>query len=621
MIRRAALAGCLALLCLPAGAAALELDPVELEGFIDGAVGLQLQQGPIAGAVVSVVAGGRVVLAKGYGLTDLDRGQAVEASTTLFRPGSISKLITWTAVMQLVEEGKLDLDSDVNVYLEGVEVPATFPEPITLKHLMTHTPGFEDRVIGLFSRDPDDLLPLRELMRLQMPARVRPPGQIAAYSNHGTALAGLIVEQVSGVPFQTYVERRIFEPLGMRDSTFAQPLPPRLASRMSGGYALVGGALVARPFELVPAAPAGGMSSTATDMARFMLAQLGDGALGDARILQAATARRMRERLHAHDPQVNGMAHGFIELDMNGQRVVGHLGDTAYFHSVLALLPEQGLGFFASYNSATGSRSAIGLMRLLIGHLFPQAAPLRPVPPAGSAQRMQEVAGVYAMSRVPETSHAKVFQLALVVPVEHDGDALVLSDPLFGVRRFVEVEPWVFRELHGRDEIRFQRDAGGKVTRMLVANLPIMTFERLGTWSTPAVQVALGGGLLVLLASCLVVWPLGVLRGAARAWSPRGRLARAAGVATALLYVGFVACFAAGVSDFEALMFGEAPLVAVSFGFSLAAALSTPLLVAGAWSVWRDPLERRASRGYYGLVVLAALGWTLWLGHWNLIGP
>ena len=149
------------------------------------------------------------MLAKGYGEDDRARHRAVEARRTLFRVGSVSKLFIWTAVMQLVERGKVDLDADVNRYLEGVEVPATFKEPVTLAHLMTHTAGFEDHVLGLFAHDATAVRPLRDLLAAELPARVRAPGVVAAYSNHGAALAMLVVEQVSGMPWTEYVETQI----------------------------------------------------------------------------------------------------------------------------------------------------------------------------------------------------------------------------------------------------------------------------------------------------------------------------------------------------------------------------------------------------------------------------
>ena len=328
------------------------LDPAGVEAFVDGFMTAYLEEAGAVGGVVAIVENGHIVLAKGYGEDDRARNREVEARRTLFRVGSVSKLFVWTAVMQLVERGKVDLDADVNRYLEGVEVPATFKEPVTLAHLMTHTAGFEDHVLGLFAHDANAVRPLRELLAAELPGRVRAPGAVAAYSNHGAALAMLVVEQVSGMPWTEYVETQILGPLGMKRTTFRQPVPEALRDDVSIGYRNPGGEPEAADFEYVPLAPAGAMSSTATDMARFMLAHLGSGQLGDARILSQAAARRMHRTLHRHDPAVPGMAHGFIESDRNGRRVIGHGGDTLWFHTALELYPEQGIGIFASFNTA-----------------------------------------------------------------------------------------------------------------------------------------------------------------------------------------------------------------------------------------------------------------------------
>src|SRR5262249_33670254 len=185
----------------------------------------------------------------------------VDPERTMFRIGSISKLFTWTAVMQQVEEGKLDLDADVNKYLKDVAIPATFDQPITLKHLMTHTPGFDDYVIGLFAHTADGVRPLAALLREQMPKRVRPPGVIASYSNHGTALAGLAVVGVAGMPWEDYVEQRIVQPLSMAHTLVRQPAADKLPDDLSKGYKWEDGRFQVKDFEYVPLAPAGCIST------------------------------------------------------------------------------------------------------------------------------------------------------------------------------------------------------------------------------------------------------------------------------------------------------------------------------------------------------------------------
>src|SRR6266516_4771568 len=209
-------------------------DPREVEAFLDGVIGKEMQVDHIPGAAVSVVKDGRLLFTKGYGSADLQAGKPVNAQTTLFRIGSVSKLFTATAVLQLAEQCKLSLYADVNTYLKAFHLPATYPEPITLADLLTHTDGVEGRDTGLqAAHSASDLEPLGQVLAQHLPARVRPPGELTAYSNYGYTLAGYIVEQVSGMPFAQYVEQHLFQRLGMRESTFRQPVEARLSADLS----------------------------------------------------------------------------------------------------------------------------------------------------------------------------------------------------------------------------------------------------------------------------------------------------------------------------------------------------------------------------------------------------
>lgn len=207
-------------------------DPAELEAFLDELLERQMEEHHIAGAAVSVVKDGELFFAKGYGYADIENGFPVDPEQTIFRIGSVTKLFTWTAVMQLVEQGKLDLDADINTYLD-FHIPDTYPAPITLKHLLTHTSGFEDLFFEVLASDADKMAPAREWLVSHMPARVRPPGDVAAYSNYGTSLAGYIVARVSGRPYEQYIQEQILNPLGMVHSTAQSPIPPDLRAQAS----------------------------------------------------------------------------------------------------------------------------------------------------------------------------------------------------------------------------------------------------------------------------------------------------------------------------------------------------------------------------------------------------
>lgn len=208
-----------------------------LEVFVDGVMETQFKLLDISAMTVSIVKDGEVIFAKGYGMQNREEGIPVMPDASLFRIGSTSKLFTWTAVMQQYERGNLDLDADVNQYLTGFQIPATFDEPITLEHILTHTAGFEDGGLGyLITHNAEDAATIEEFAAKYIPARVNKPGDYSSYSNYATALAGYIVQNVSGIPFDEYIERNILEPLGMNNTTFREPLPERLAGDMTVGY-------------------------------------------------------------------------------------------------------------------------------------------------------------------------------------------------------------------------------------------------------------------------------------------------------------------------------------------------------------------------------------------------
>ena len=308
------------------GAHALTADDVNswLDGFIPYAIG----KGDIPGAVVVVVKDGQILTSRGYGYADVSKRKKVDPATTLFRPGSVSKLFTWTAVMQQVELGKIDLNADVNKYID-FKIPPYHGQPITVLNLMTHTPGFEEAVKDLITLDQKDYVPFDTLLKRWVPKRIYAPGTTPAYSNYGASLAGYIVQRVSGEPFDGYVARHIFAPLGMQHATFTQPLPTNLKPLMSEGY--VSGKDKPYGYEFVSAAPAGSLAASGEDMGRFMIAHLQNGQYNGNRILQPATAQLMHAQANLPFPHLDGMAHGFYETNINGMRVIAHGGDTEAF--------------------------------------------------------------------------------------------------------------------------------------------------------------------------------------------------------------------------------------------------------------------------------------------------
>ena len=344
----------------------------------------------LAGIMAVLVKDGQMLFQKGYGYSDLERQSPVDPAKTLFRIGSVTKLFTWTAILQLYEQGKLDLDADINRYLD-FQIPDTFSEPITLKHLISHTAGFEQRAYEALTLTSNQTPPLGKFLATHLPARVYPPGQVSVYSDYGVDLAGYILERVSGMPYADYIEANILAPLQMTHTTSRQPLPAHLAAEMSTGYRSTPNGLQPIDFGLMNAQPSGAISSTAQDMARFMIAHLQGGSLcpddrGNVNnpcgsILQAATEQLMQSGLWAPDPRMAGYTYGFMELHLNGQRILHQGGDAGGFHNLLMLLPDQNLGFFVSYNTTNPDFSWINTLYDFINHAYPlEPAENQPAP-------------------------------------------------------------------------------------------------------------------------------------------------------------------------------------------------------------------------------------------------
>ena len=480
----------------------------DFETFLDGLIPSQLQNRNIAGAVVSVVKDGQVLFAKGYGYADFEAKKPVLADQTLFRPGSISKLFTATAVMQLVEQGKLDLDRDVSEYLD-FGIPKTYPEAVTLRRLLTHTAGFEETLKNLFVAYEGDLKPLRTYLLSQMPARVFPPGKIPSYSNYGLSLAGYIVERVSAEKFERYIDNHILKPLRMTTSTFDQPLPLQLMPEMSRGYRIA--TKKPREFEFVQAAPAGAFTTSAADMTRFMLAFLQEGSVEGVSILKPETVRQMETRQFELHPMINGLGLTFMEYSMNGRRIIAHGGDTLWFHSDMVLVPEARVGYFISYNSA-GSNVGGGrgeVLRAFMNRYFPNPGePKVDVDPNTAKSDARAAVGVYEGTRRGETTFLKVLALLGQFSVQSDKDGVLTiegnKNQRGELKKWREIAPLVYAEIDGPERIAFRRDPSGAVQEMLPFPA-IYEGQRLPWFANKRfVGPVIGGNLLLALLTVLL---------------------------------------------------------------------------------------------------------------------
>lgn len=494
------------------------LTAADLEAWLDGFMPYALEQTDVAGSVVVVVKDGQVLLQKGYGYSDLATRKPVDAETTLFRPGSVSKLFTWTAVMQMVEQGKLDLDRDVNTYLDFT-IPPYQGKPVTMRNIMTHTSGMEEVIRGLIANTEKDLAPLDATLKHWIPERVYAPGSTPAYSNYATALAGYIVERLSGEPFDEYVDRHILQPLDMRHSSFSQPLPKHLQPMVSKGYKRASEG-EAQPYEYINLAPAGSLAATGADMGKFMIAHLRNGAYGDTRILREDTARLMHGTGQDSIKPLNRMMLGFYETTTNGHRAIAHGGDTQWFHSDLQLFPDDGIGIFVSTNSAgkDGSARLIrdGLVTGFANRYLPGPANAeKGIDAATAKEHAQLIAGAYNSSRRADSNFMNLVYMLGQTKVIANEDGTISVPMLAGYsgapKKWREISPFVWQDTNGGDRLAAEV-VDGRVVRFSAEPIAaIMVFQRAAWWQTPAVFLTLLVGSLAVLLLTVVAWPVSAL--------------------------------------------------------------------------------------------------------------
>ena len=606
------------------------LSAADLEAWLNSLLTFGLKNGDVAGAVVSVVKDGQVLFQSGYGYANVEKKIPMDAEQTLVRIGSVSKLFTWTAVMQLVEQGKLDLNRNVEDYLDFKISPPGGPA-ISLLDLMNHRGGFEEGLKDVLAVDPA----LAQNTETYLKRHPRPllfkPGSVPAYSNYGTAVAGYVVERVSGEPFERYVEDHIFRPLGMAHSTFQQPLPERLGATMSQGYRMA--SAPASAFELVATSPAGSVSSTAADMARFMLAHLQQGRLEDNQVLMPDTARLMHTPSESGLPGFDTMAHGFFYQMRNDRVLLGHGGDTIIFHADLELLPLEGVGLFVGFNSRGREDAVYALRKALVDQFL-----ARYFPPAGEvpeAVALQSavadagrIAGRYQSSRRVEHGFLSTFYLMQQTVIGANSDGTIRAPKAFevGEARYLEIAPDVWREVDGTHQLALRNLDG--IDSVLDSEDPTSVLQRVPAFRASSLNLTVMAGSVVTLLLAVILWPIGYLvrrhYKAALPYSKEARGWRAAlrGIAACnLLWLTAWGVVLAPVVRVQIEHYGSAldPTIRALQLAGMAILLLAALGLVCLFRLWRAGGTRGQRLGN-GLIAVALLGvvWIGLLGH--LIG-
>ena len=594
-----------------------------LRGYVDGMMTALVASGEIPGAAVVIVQNGAVALKAGYGFADIRARIPVDPDRTRFRVASISKLFTATAIMQLVEQGKIDLNADVNTYLGGFKIPPTYPEPVTLANILTHTAGFDDRYLGIAAPLSQTVEPLGSYLARSMPPRVLPPGKTFAYSNHAFGLAGHIVESVSGQEFNAYVQANIFAPLGMSSSTFGVPYPvpqdiavPYFKGGSEGGF-------TRSELDRMRFGPAGDLITTASDMAPFMLAHLNrgaiDGPIEGAQLLPAATADTMHARHFVQVEGLDGWAYGFMEGHRNGVRWIGHDGSWLGFCSQLALVPGTKSGFFVAYNGDCQNSASASIRKAMFDLLWPPKGEIVAVVNPTSELRARAVVGNFMSVRRARSDFTVLAAASSQIKVTAPGDGQLLVEARGRPMLFLPQADgtWINPDFQLKAAVLV--DARGKAAQLVIdANV----YDRVvgaSEWAIWSVALGVAVGLCVM---AIWGWMNGFLSRqffgepqAVITFMPRIIAFLAAGLTVASLVT-----MAALLADDAALaiIHGPTPMLMVLLSVPVAiAVLAIPMVI---WSMAGFGAGGRArlAQAGYAVLTVAILVFLAFAWQWGL---
>jgi CubicO group peptidase (beta-lactamase class C family) len=592
--------------------------PRELESFVDPIIEDQMAEYSLPGVAFVLVQDGEIVLSKGYGVMEDGSDEPIDPEQTIFDLGSVAKLFTATAVMQQVEQGNLDLDTDVREYLSDVEIPDTYDEPITLRHLMTHTPGFDERMfLGMIAPGPDEIQPLNENLNEHMPPRIRPPGETMQYSNTGMAIAGRIIEEVSGESFSEYIENHIFDPLGMERSTF--DYPDELIPDMATGHEATAGPTMPMEVWHLNDRPAGGIRSTIEDIARFMNAHLDEGGA----ILEPETTEEMHQTQFRLHEGVSGSAIGFIEHEVGNRRGIHHGGQWIGFSSLLYLLPEEDTGILVSANHGSAIYTQYVLIEAILDEYFPADVDVEP-----GEQAEGSVAGTYRWNRVDRHTFMQLMSTvtAHTLDVTENDDGTIttqMSPELIPEKTWVEISPGLYQEQGGDDRLGFDFNESGEATTVHLAWPLLMTLDRISWYQSSTLYLGLLGVFLVTLATT-AGWPIMRLvrrvRGRRTELAPEiARTRLLAGTVAGLIFVSLIGTLVLVATDTVGFFQIPVTFKALLWLPIIAAILTIPLVVLVA-RLWARGEGEPARRVHLTLIAVAMVGLVPYLWYWGLLG-
>ena len=591
-----------------------------VESFLQSFFADYMAETHAPGAVFTLVDADGPIILEGFGKHHYENGEPVDPNRHLYRIASITKNFTAVAIMQLVEQGLIDLDADVNQYLKHIQLEDRFDKPITVRNLLQHSSGIEEEFMALSLRSVEERIPMAEYFQLHPPTRTYPPGEYNRYTNRAYMFLGHLVEDISGEVYEDYIQRHILDPLGMSDTT--SDLTPEQEPRLTPGVFYVDGEYFEQEAVTTVSRPSGDLISSARDMARYIAMFLNGGEVDGQRILGSETVRLMMDNCFSHHPEFDGSCLGFgAYTTPNGITVRKHGGYYGGWNADFVLFPEQGLGYFTA--SSGDTRYQRELLTGLIEPLFGESGdPDDYFEFSDTIDRVEDIEGLYRPQFLSGT-HEKVLGL-----FNGDTEAKVEEGGVlrFGAGRFRQVKPLVFRNVETGAPLVFVEDENGRIVQTLGPTGWMAVHDRLSFWQTGTFQLRLLMLSLSLAALFALVFVI------AQLWNWLRRKANpndlperttVAGWMVAIACMVWAASWAvlwfSGFRDIGIITFGLTGAIKVFFLLNKVAAVVT-ILAALATIAYAVKPERMILRKI-GLALgsLASLGLTFWTWYWNLL--
>jgi len=620
-------------------------NPAEMEAFFDSYMSKQMENFHIPGVIISVVKDGKVFFSKGYGYADIEK-QIRFTENTLLTTASLGKLFTAVGVLQLSQKGMIDLHSDIRPYFKDFKLNTHFDDPLTFANLLTHTDGFETRMIGVATINSEELKPLGKLLATYKPNQILPAGKYMTYGDYAANLAGYLTQEISGVPFEQYMHENILSPLGMTHSTFDQHLSASMSHNLATGYSFENETYQPEPLFYINYAPSGGLRTTAADMNHFMLALLNNGEYQNTQILNSESIQSMFTQQFSPQSGMPGITYGLFEDFKNGQRALLRDGDGVGTRTRMILLPEQNTGIFISYNSGD-SGLRLNLIGDYLDHYYP-VSKTSPVGMNGYLERANLFTGTYRPLQADISTFTKsmyFFSQLVEIQANSDGTITIQSTGMGdhssvmggfeGATQWIEVSPMHFKRIDGNGVVAFVADENGNIIQMISGQGYHSTFKKLAWTESYDFQVGsiaiaafilLAFGFFIFIFNPLV-WFIRKFRKQASAPQSKMELA-------ALLWGGLVTQWLAisvfhvigvlyGINSIAGMpnfVWGISPEIINSMNsvyLPVILSLSLPIISVIAW---RNSWWKTSIRILYSMSALAALVVILWAQYWNLIG-